>query len=406
MVRGSTKRKEHPASASQGSQPVLTQTKLTARRIPIAPQSTPQTYPFQFAMPLPTGKDEASKAPSEDSEDYDSSDEFKAAFLDTYLSLDAEIRTIKQKLSTVDALYASMNTLLVKFQELSNVIAQLQFRLPSPATQPVPGGNPGKPKQPLLSQSLEFKKVNDNKVQCHVRPQTYAEKARPQSSSASKPPKATIKRMLRPREASMTFGRLYLTIHDNRPMKPRGRNGKRAYAKEALKQLKIWKDVALFSLIGDSIIEVYIATARIQEVESQLAQDPREVLLPHFDRLAKPPFLKNEEKFSHNLTTRIAILYSRAKWQNLKDSVLEGIPDVMVQKIRSLVDEWSKQGKQSGAPMVSPPIPRGKEGFLSKEAAPDLMEVQYSHGRLYDHVPDLPSPARGCRRKDSRTLYF
>ena len=104
-----------------------------------------------------------------------------------------------------------------------------------------------------------------------------------------------------------------------------------------IKILGIGRWTLEYSLIGNSILEIYVKSDSVESVKQELAKKEMN-LLQDFDITAKPEHAQTED-FKHLLVKRIKFLYERARLVNMKKCILSGLSDDIVTAVTSKNDE-------------------------------------------------------------------
>jgi hypothetical protein len=131
----------------------------------------------------------------------------------------------------------------------------------------------------------------------------------------------------------MEFVRLHLKIQDNRPLKKLSRRDKNLFITNLFKSIGIRKEVVLFSLIGCSVVEFYVASIHTMDVKTKL-QAQNAQLLEHFDRASPPSHLKNQSNFRNQVVTRLTILLKRSRFNTLDEAILRDLPQEAIELVR------------------------------------------------------------------------
>ena len=138
-----------------------------------------------------------------------------------------------------------------------------------------------------------------------------------------------------PRPPPATFSKIYLKIEDNRRFATaRAKGNLRAVAYSALMALGVGRQVVEFSFIGKSILELYVADPQVDSVLDKL-KEKKLTVLEDFNIEANPNYGKSTDT-QERVVRRLAFLYKRARFHNLKECIVEGISETTKEAIINL----------------------------------------------------------------------
>ena len=181
-----------------------------------------------------------------------------------------------------------------------------------------------------------------------------AKKSRPGMSSEKVKEMNKAFAFLQPPTVPQEFKKIFISWHPSRGLKDQGRKVVLHYAYRLLESLKINKKVREISLIGNSIIELYIAGICYDDV-IKILELKKVNYTSELDR--------NEDKFnkdgvtndkSAQIINRIAFLLSRNFINNLRKCILEGYPSGIVEAALEKEKEIIINRANSGKNMKNP----------------------------------------------------
>jgi hypothetical protein len=296
--------------------------KQSQNRVIAQPSSNNSKKPFNFVPAMSSGNPpfnfgghydaSLSEYDSERGEDFESS---VLDFLDTlkfnFMSLSEEIAELRHDLNKSKRATGEIKTMV-------SVSTQTDLADQSPTP---------------LGQGLGL--GQDQKKSKSTGSQSYADAAKKKEVQKKKPKcikkKEAIK-LVREKQPPAEFVFLHLKLKDNSKLKKMSRSDRTRYMNSLFKTIGIEKNVVSFSLIGLSVVELYVPVVTQEETKSKLKNFHAEVTV-NFDRINPPPYLRNPEKFKEALTHRLTLLTLRSRFVNLNRAILEGIPNEIVDEV-------------------------------------------------------------------------
>jgi hypothetical protein len=165
----------------------------------------------------------------------------------------------------------------------------------------------------------------------------------------SKQVKKRATQLFTPVGDALSFARIQIKIMDTRPMKKaKNAKEKNAVINAALKQIGIRDDTILFSMIGNSVVELYIKANKEEEVLTKLNEKNIEVER-QVNPMSVPTFATLKEE---KLVSRLGWLYYHSKLINLKNCILEGLTGIIKEKVIGYVPAYLV-GEVGNAPSTS-----------------------------------------------------
>ena len=164
-----------------------------------------------------------------------------------------------------------------------------------------------------------------------------------------------IKRMAvgltKKRREPLEFVRLHIEIYDTRSIKRAKKEMQVAkLVWTLLKMIGIARWTLEYSLIGNSILEIYVKANNLNSVKETLAEKEMN-LIEEFDIATKPTHAQTDD-YKSLLVKRIKFLYGRARLVNLRKCILGGLPEEIVKEVTG-TDLEDQEGSQQDDHTVS-----------------------------------------------------
>ena len=138
--------------------------------------------------------------------------------------------------------------------------------------------------------------------------------------------------LIQPKKAPMEVSKMHIKLSDVRVLKKAASPSEARKIIWALINAQGIRDHVLeISLIGLSIVELYINAERKIEIEQVLTKKEIEILVD-YNPLMVPTYAR-EENIEPRIVKRISWMYGRARTQRLKACMLEGLPENVCQEI-------------------------------------------------------------------------
>jgi hypothetical protein len=170
------------------------------------------------------------------------------------------------------------------------------------------------------------------------------------------------KRVVTKRSPAIKFHKIHIQVGDTRPLKAAKSAREAAQViKNALKFLNINSLVYLFSKIGNSTIEIYVPEHNAAQVKQALIDQQVEISVK--DPFSYPEYVQDKETAKKRQITRLAHLHAFAPLQNLKSTILEGIPDEIQREIQLESSKIQQKANRTPTTNVTAlfPATRGRE---------------------------------------------
>jgi hypothetical protein len=195
--------------------------------------------------------------------------------------------------------------------------------------------------------------------------------------------KEAVKLIKKP-SAPAKFSMLHLKLEYTYKLRRKSRSERSTYLKQLFKTLGIEKNVVSFSLIGLSVVELYVPTSTLEETRSKLNSRGAQIT-ESFDRLNPPPYLDRPDKFKEALTHRLAVLLLRSRFLNLNHAILSGIPEDIATEAYDRVARWKSGSSKNGDPGQESPgsvKPQDEHGCVKMDIVTE--EETNGYGNGYD----------------------
>jgi hypothetical protein len=151
--------------------------------------------------------------------------------------------------------------------------------------------------------------------------------------------------LLKKQDKPLEFTRVHFQVLDNRPIKKcKNFHEVKEVIRGLFADLKIKKSVVEFSMIGKSIIEMYVKTDHMAKVEEALASHDIKLDF-NMDLTAPPEFAKVKDP-QGKLVSRLGFLYKQARLQNLRECILENLTQELKEAVVAAAGEKPKVVEQ------------------------------------------------------------
>jgi hypothetical protein len=172
-------------------------------------------------------------------------------------------------------------------------------------------------------------------------------------------------------EMATDFCKIHLRLPGNRAMARCPYKQKNALVQAMLRELGIKSRCSLFSLIGNSKLELYIPVQHQQEVFAALEKAELEYT-EDVDVLFVPAYAKVKDVVER-VVDRVSFLMLRATTVKLRAKILEGIPEAIQDRIRANANR--SRGGKGRAGRQERPAAAGERGARAEQAAVPAVEA-------------------------------
>lgn len=165
--------------------------------------------------------------------------------------------------------------------------------------------------------------------------------------AAKEPPKMIRKKMPKfnkekavqlflPPPPPKLYSKIHLQMPYNRELRKHDKQAKAEYLKAAIEGLGIKKHIAMYSRIGNSILEIYLPTANLSKVTDILSK--KHIKLIDYDPKIIPSFATKKEVVNITIK-RLQFLLTKARAINLKNCIKDGHCEAVLAGLRYTVSE-------------------------------------------------------------------
>ncbi len=150
-----------------------------------------------------------------------------------------------------------------------------------------------------------------------------------------------------------TFHRRYLWLNKA----PRGlaRHQRHLNVWAFLEKRGIRDKVRKISLIGQEMVELYVADAALSRVDGELEH----ILIKNYQPQIIPPVTNDNVDIKKSMVMRLGRLLAREGLKQMQECILRGYPEEIQQAARTVADELRRGSRRM--PVTRPPTPTGQE---------------------------------------------
>jgi hypothetical protein len=140
----------------------------------------------------------------------------------------------------------------------------------------------------------------------------------------------------------MEFERITFAI-SSKPLKNIAKRAKHKVVATLLSQLGLRKHATLFSLIGNSMVELYVPACVANVVRDGLTSAK---LTPSSRNPWETPSFLAEKDYTPAIVNRLALLHCRARFVKLREAILLGASEEQARMVTERADSFSRRGQQ------------------------------------------------------------